>query len=63
MGSTAATAMALPLALVAACHLYAGRLFLKAGELPMIGIEPALPGTRTPEDIVPKDGEAARKAA
>jgi hypothetical protein len=65
MGSTAATAMALPLALVAACHLYAGRLFLKAGELPMIGIEPVLPsaGTRTPEDIVPKDGEAARKAA
>ena len=40
IGSIATIAMAVPLYVIASFHLYAGRFFLKAGELKKIGIEP-----------------------
>ncbi|MGI9494369.1 MAG: patatin-like phospholipase family protein [Geminicoccaceae bacterium] len=40
IGSAATIVMAIPLYVLASFHLYAGWFFLKAGQLPKIGIEP-----------------------
>ncbi len=63
--SMATIAMAFPLYVVSHCHLYAGRLFLKAGELPRIDIEP-IPQALAPDNdqkAKPSGGEMSKEAA
>lgn len=62
--SMATIAMAFPLYIVSHCHLYAGRLFLKAGELPKIDIEPTPRATAPDADAkTPPSQEPASKEA
>lgn len=64
IGSTATVTMAVPLYIIAGFHLYAGRLFLKAGKLTRIGIEPIpVVSTKASEEDEPKRRRAAREAA
>lgn len=46
VGGVSTIMMAVPLYIIASFHLYAGKLFLKAGELTKVGIEPIPPAAR-----------------
>ena len=66
LGGLSTIIMALPLYIIASFHLYAGRLFLKAGELNKIGIEPIPPAARRrPSSQATNSGQETtkRKAA
>lgn len=65
VGSLATALLAVPLYLISIGHLYAGRLFLKAGDLAKVGILPAptVIRTKTAKDEEPKRRQAAKQAA
>ncbi len=65
IGRVAPMAMALPLSVVSGVHLYAGRLFLKAGSLSRIGIELVQPpaASKANEEADPKRRQVAKEAA
>jgi len=65
IGSAATVTMALPLYVIASFHLYAGRHFLKAGELQKIGIETttAAAPSRTKGKAKAKRRRPAKEAA
>ena len=63
IAGSATVAMALPLYVIASFHLYAGRLFLKAGKLSRLGIEPikAAKPSRARQDLKAKAAPAGQR--